>query len=77
MEVPLASVPFIMLLHFWASMSFMSMPFIPFMSMQSCMPFPSIFMLPMSPDWANVAAEKAKAAISVAVETSFMMSFLF
>jgi hypothetical protein len=34
-------------------------------------------MLPMSPDWAKVAAENAKAAISVAVETSFMMDFLF
>ena len=51
--------------------------FIPFMSMHSCMPLPSIFMLPMSPDWAKVAAENAKAAISVAVETSFMMDFLF
>lgn len=67
----MASVLFIMLLHFWASMSFMSIPFIPFMSMQSCMPLPPIFMLPISPDWAKVAAENTKAAISVAVGAEF------
>jgi hypothetical protein len=58
-------------------MSFMSMPFTPFISMQFCMSLSPIFMPPMSPDWANVAAEKDKAAIRAAVETGFMMSFLF